>query len=103
MAEFLPTPIEKARKANSIVLQVLKSNGKQGQVATSLGISDSSMSRLVNDHMEQVIAVLYQAGFKCVTQGKVCVDKDALDFMRRITTRVMSNEVQAKELFEGDE
>ena len=103
MSEFLPTPTEKARKALASVLQVLKSNGKQGQVATTLGVSDSTMSRLVNDHMEQVIAVLYQAGFKCVSQEMACYPAKQIEAMYSVYKTHIERAETAAQLFEGME
>lgn len=72
MTEFSVGPQEKARKALAPVLQVLKKDGKQGQIATVMGLSDSTMSRLVNDHLEAVITALYHSGFKVVSQDMRC-------------------------------
>lgn len=103
MAEFLPTPTEKARKALAAVLQVLKNNGKQGQVATALGVSDSTMSRLVNDHMEQVIAVLYHAGFKCVSQDMHCYPSQDVEAWYAAYKKQIQHAETAAQLFEGME
>lgn len=73
MASLCPTPTEKARKAAASVFQVLQKDGKQGQIATVLGMSDSTVSRLKNDHMQAVINVLYQAGFKVVPAEFKCI------------------------------
>lgn len=73
MPESSFTPLEKARKASASAFQVLQTDGKQGQIATVLGMSDAGMSRLKNDHMEAVIKVLYHAGFKVVPSDMHCV------------------------------
>ena len=73
MTESSFTPLEKARKAVGAVFQVLGSNGKQGQLATVLGMSDTSMSRLKNEQLESVVKVLYHAGFKVVPQDFKCI------------------------------
>lgn len=103
MSEFLPTPAEKARKALATVLQVLKSNGKQGQVATSLGVSDSTMSRLVNDHMEQVIAALYHSGYKVVPQEMACYPSAQVEAWFGVYKNSVSRAETAAQLFEGME
>lgn len=100
MSEFLPIPIEKARKALSSVLQVLKSNGKQGAVATALGVSDSTMSRLVNDHMEQVITALYNAGFKVVSQEMRCYPSADVEAWYSAYKQQISRADTAAQLFE---
>lgn len=102
MNEFSISPIEKARKALSPVLQVLKSDGKQGQVATAIGVSDSSMSRLVNDHLELVLAVLYHSGFKVVSQEMKCYPAQDVEAWYAAYRRQVQHAETAAQLF-GDE
>lgn len=103
MNEFSISPSEKARKAISAVLQVLKINGKQGQVAVSMGLSDSTMSRLVNDHMDGVVVALYHAGFKVVPQSMACYPAEQVEAWFSAYKAAMNHAETAAKLFEGME
>lgn len=72
MTELFVNPSDKARKALASVFQVLKTGGKQGQVATCIGMSDAAMSRFTNEQLEQAIVILYHSGFKVVSQEMHC-------------------------------
>jgi hypothetical protein len=103
MSELCISPVERSRNAFTRVLQAVQAPGTQVAIAASLGASESTVSRIKTEKLQDALAFLYCAGFKVVTQGKVCVDGDALNFMRSITARVLSNEEQAASLFHGDE
>jgi hypothetical protein len=103
MTEFCISPLEKSRKALSAVLQVLKNNGKQGAIATAMGISDSTMSRLVNDHMEQIVSALYHGGFKVVSQDMQCYPSADIEAWYGAYKRQVSHANTAAELFRGEE
>lgn len=103
MSEFCISPLEKSRKAVSAVLQVMKNNGKQGHVAASLGMSDSTMSRLVNDHMEQLVSVLYHSGFKVVSQDMRCYPAADVEAWYAAYRRSVQQAETAAQLFGGDE
>jgi hypothetical protein len=103
MAEFLPTPIEKARKAFSAVLRVLQTGGKQGQIGAVTGISDTSMSRLVNDHLERAVLVLYHAGFKVVPQEMDCYPRAQVEAWYSAYRSQIQHADTAAKLFEGME
>jgi hypothetical protein len=101
MSEFLPTPVEKARKAFGAVLRVLQSGGKQGQIGTVTGISDTSMSRLVNDHLEKAMLVLYHAGFKVVPQDMDCYPRAQVEAWYSAYKKQIELADTAAKLFEG--
>jgi hypothetical protein len=97
------SPLESARKAYSRVLQALQEPGSQVALAKAMGTSESTISRLKNESLENALALIYQCGFKLVSADRVCVDPGALDFMRRTTVRAMAQEDMARQLFEEDE
>ncbi len=72
-------------------------------LAASLGVSESTVSRMKTERLGECLAFLYVAGFKLVPQGKTCVDSSALEFMRQTTARVLADEAQAAQLFRDDE
>lgn len=103
MTEFSISPLEKARKAQAPIFHALKTDGKQGQIATAMGVSDSTMSRLVNDHMEAVIAILYHAGFKVVSQEMRCYPAPDVEAWFSAYKRQVEHAQTAAQLFEGME
>jgi hypothetical protein len=103
MSELSTPPVERSRKAYSRVLQRLQEPGRGVALAASLGISETSVSRIKTERMEECLAFLYALGFKVVDQAKTCIDSSALEFMRNTTARVLSNQEQARQMFRDDE
>ena len=97
------SPLERARKAHSRILQALQEPGSQVALAKAMGTSESTISRIKNESLENALAMIYQLGFKVVASDRVCVDPGALDFMRRTTSRVMSQSELAARIWEEDE
>lgn len=89
MAELSTTPAERARKAVQLVLQRLKEPGTAVAAAAAMGVSEATISRLKNDHMEQVLTLLAHLGLKVVPFTFKCVDRESYDFLVRSHTRVM--------------
>lgn len=48
------------------------------------------------------MALLYQLGFKVVSADKVCVDKQALEFMRQAALRLLATQETAARLLEDE-
>ena len=103
MPELSLHPVGRSRKAYGRFLQSLQDPGRQVALAAALGVSESTISRIKNERMEECLALLYCAGFKVVAAEKVCVTPEALAFMRQITVRVLSSDEQSRELFGEDE
>lgn len=101
MSQLSDSPQERARKAFSRVLQAMGEPGRQVALAASLGTSESTISRLKTERLEDCLMVLYALGFKVVIGDKVCVDPKALDFMRQITSRALAGECSL--MWEDDE
>lgn len=97
------SPLERARKAYGRILQAVQEPGSQLAIAKAMGVSESTVSRIKNEKLEDALAFLYHAGFKAVPSDRVCVDEGALDFMRRTTCRVMAQSDLAAKLWEEDE
>lgn len=95
------TPQERSRKAFARVLQVMGEPGRQVALAATLGTSESTISRLKTERLEDVLTLLYALGFKVVSGDKICIEGDALEFMRRVTSRALANE--CSKLWEDDE
>lgn len=70
-------PDERARKTVQVVLQRL-SGGNQVAIATALGLSESTISRHKNEHLELFAKILAHAGLKVVPVEACVVDERRL-------------------------
>lgn len=61
-------------------------------MAVQMGVSDSTISRIKNEKLEDAITVLYLAGFKVVDSHAVVIDEDELRGLRLQAMRLMSYE-----------
>lgn len=87
MSELSRTPTERARKAHSAALQAMQDPGTQRTVAQVLGVSESTVSRIKTEKLEDAITLLYHLGFKVVPQDMRCFPADyvkALHTMARM-------------------
>lgn len=88
------TPAEKSRKLRACVLQAVQRDGKQHAIAVAMGVSDSTISRLVNDHLDNFAAMLAHAGLKCVPVESRCVSPETYEFLTSSHARVMAKAPQ---------
>lgn len=103
MSEVSISPIERSRNAYSRFLQRMQVSGMGVAAAATLGISESTISRIKGEKVEDALALLYACGFKVVTSEKICVDRDELRMLRQSYVRVVQNESIANQLFGGEE
>lgn len=82
MAPLSCTPVERSRKAFARVLQAMQEPGTQRNLAQAMGVSESTISRVKAEKLEDAIALLYQLGFKVVTEDKHCVPADYLQALQ---------------------
>lgn len=73
MTEVSESAHERSRKACSMVLQSLQGAGKQSAIASAMGVSEATASRIKTQDMEAVVQFLYHAGFKVVPQDMRCI------------------------------
>lgn len=92
VAELLTPAVERSRKAFAGVLQRLQGHGVQKQLAVALGVSESTVSRIKSDHMEDCLLMLYQLGFKLVDFESVLVDAKELQTLKANTVRLYQYE-----------
>jgi hypothetical protein len=76
MTAVSPTPIERARKATSVILRAMQDPGRQVAIATAMGVSESTVSRMKNDQLEQFCLLLAHAGLKVVPIEMQCFPAD---------------------------
>lgn len=89
---------EKARKAHSMVLQRMQEPGIQAVLAVAQGVSESTISRIKTEKLEDALMLLSHLGFKVVPESKVCVDRTMYEAMVTIASRAMSDESTARSL-----
>lgn len=94
MAALSSCPAERTRKARSVVLQAVQRDGKQHAIAAALGVSDSTVSRLINDHLDNFIAMCTHAGLKFVPIEAKCVSPETYEFLTSTHARVMQKAPQ---------
>jgi hypothetical protein len=83
------TPTERARKGISLVLQHLQPAGKAGAIAAAMGVSDSTISRIKTERLDEVVLLLAHLGLKIVPTTYRCVDAETYHFLTRTHERVM--------------
>lgn len=94
MPQVSEPPTEKTRKLRSVVLQAVQRDGKQHAIAAAMGVSDSTISRLVNDHLDNFAAMLAHAGLKVVPVEHTCVSAETYQFLTATHARVMQKAPQ---------
>ena len=83
------TPVERARKIEALVLQAANKAESQKAIAIALGLSEATINRLLNDHLNPFSRLLSQLGMKVVSAESKCVSAEAYDFLTRTHTRIM--------------
>jgi DNA-binding XRE family transcriptional regulator len=101
--EVSQSAAERARKAYSAVLQRLQAPGIQSNLAIALGVSESTVSRIKTDKLEDAIALITQLGFKVVPENQVCVDRAMYEALTTIASKAMADDSVARRLMWGGE
>lgn len=89
MVEVSKSPAETARKGVQLALQRLQEPAKAGAIATAMGISESTVSRIKTERLEEVITALAHLGLKVVPADFKCVNPEAYAFLTSTHERVM--------------
>jgi len=98
MSALSRTPAERSRKAHSRVLQALQEPGTQRNLAQAMGVSETTISRVKTEKLEDALALVYQAGFKLVPHDRRCVPADYLQALQVMAREhVMHVDLQAME------
>lgn len=95
------TPAERARKAVQLALQALQEPGKAASLATAMGVSDSTVSRIKTDRLEEVLMFLSHLGLKVVPAEYKCVEPSAYAFLTQTFERVQAKAPQL--IWDADE
>ena len=103
MSPVSATPTERARKTHSTVLQRMQEPGIQAAIAAAQGVSESTISRIKSDKLEDAILLLMHLGFKVVPEGKVCVDRSMYEALTTIASKAMADGAISRKLVWEDE
>jgi len=75
----LESPEERGRKIVSTVLKATQRDASQTAIAAAMGMSESTVSRLLSDHLEKLAQVLAHAGLRVVAADMRCFPPDYVD------------------------
>ena len=89
MAEVCVPPPERARKTVQLVLQRLQEPGTGVAVAAAMGCSESTVSRLKTEKLEEMALFMACLGLKVVPAEFKCVDPAAYAFLTATHEKVM--------------
>jgi hypothetical protein len=89
MSAYSLSPPERARKIATHVRQVVQDAESQKSIATAMGVSEATVNRLLNEHLENFAALLAQLGQKVVPSDFKCVDPTTYEFLTRTHARVI--------------
>ena len=98
------SPLERARKISATVLHSTQRDATQVALAAAMGVSESTVSRmLAPDHLDKLALLLAHAGLKVVPVERICVDPQMYEAMTRIASKAMADTETAQRLVWGDE
>ena len=104
MPSLSMSPVERARKISSAVLHATQRDATQVALAAAMGVSESTVSRmLAPDHLDKLALLLAHAGLKVVPVERICVDPEMYEAMTRIASKAMADTETAQRLVWGDE
>lgn len=103
MSELLISPAERSRKAHSLILAALSPSGTQKNLAQIMGTSETKVSLIKTDKLEDSVALIYQLGFKVVPSDRICVDRKKYAALETIARAAMADEANSKKLFWEEE
>lgn len=75
-------------------MQVLQERERAASLATAMGTSESTVSRIKNERLAEVLLFLAHLGFKVVPADYKCVDPESHAFLTRMHERVLARAPQ---------
>lgn len=100
MAESSSSPIERSRKNVQVVLQALAATG-QNEVARSMAVHESTISRMKDGGIDTFGALLAHLGLKVVPVGMKCFNPDYVEALQTLAQVGLKH--QAPQLNWGEE
>jgi predicted XRE-type DNA-binding protein len=93
-------PSVRARKIASSILRAAQREATQAAIAAAMGVSESTISRLLSDHLDKFAHVLAHAGLKVVDAEFRCIDAKTFAAFEVIYEKAMSQTTPARLIFE---
>ena len=84
-------PEDRARKIVSSVLKATQRDASQTAIAAAMGVSESTVSRLLSDHLDKLALVLAHAGLRVVGQDMRCFPPDYVDALLLMAKQHLSS------------
>lgn len=98
MPPLSAVPTERARKSEQTVLHALAAPGRAVAIATAMGCSEATISRLKNEHLEQFCRLLAHAGLKVVPVEMQCFPHDRVQALLTLAKERMDGLSSVEEL-----
>jgi hypothetical protein len=98
MTQLSITPAERSRKAHAAILRAMEAPGTGRNVAQVLGVSETTVSRIKTEKLEDAITLMCHLGFKVVDESRVCVDRAAYEAMSTLARKAMACDATARRL-----
>lgn len=89
MPEYSQSVPERARKIATHIRQAVQGAESQKSIATAMGVSEPTVNRLLNEHLDNFAGLLAQLSQKVVPADHKCVDPATYEFLTRSHARVM--------------
>ena len=103
MAGSSLSPPERARKIASTVLQATQRDATQTAIAAAMGVSESTISRLLSDHLDKLALVLAHAGLKVVPGDMQCFPAETINALLTLARNHLANTQNPNQLtWEGE-
>jgi DNA-binding IclR family transcriptional regulator len=90
MSELI-TPAARATKIVSAVLKATQRESKQAAIAAATGMPESTLSRLLSDHLEKLALVMAHAGLRVVSEDARCFSPKDIDALLTMAQRHMNS------------
>lgn len=101
MSNLAADPVLRARKISSTVIKSMHDGTSQAAVAAAMGMSESTVSRFISDHLDKFALVLAHTGLKVVPADATFFDPEYVQALRVLAGRAMRAE--APKSIEWDE
>jgi len=97
MSASLPSPVESTRKTVKCVLQAL-SGKPASSIALAMGVSEATISRLKNEHLESFATLLAHLGLKVVPVEARCFDPRYIEALQTLAEAELARQKNPPQL-----
>lgn len=94
-------PQVRARKIASAILKATQRDATQAAIAASMGVSESTLSRMLSEQLDKFSQLLAHAGLRVVSQDMRCFPADYVDALLLMAKQHL-NTVQTVKTLEWD-